>query len=98
MTETEGSFVLEKMARYKITLPKDSIQDGAGNTGPSSDFSFEFVTGDFETYAETGIPTFDPAMKIIRALPTSTAEKLDFSVLLPIFPREREIVGGNVEL
>merc|ERR1719387_3072130 len=70
--ETEGSFVLEDMARYQITLPKDSVQDGAGNTGPSSDFVFEFVKGE-----ETAFYS-----KVIKALPTSTAEKLDFSLAL----------------
>jgi hypothetical protein len=72
ITEAEGNFKLEDMARYKITLPKDSLQDGAGNTGPSADFVFEFVKGE-ETYFYS---------KVFRALATSTAEKLDFSVAL----------------
>jgi hypothetical protein len=72
ITEAEGSFVLDNMGRYKITLPKNSLQDGAGNTGPVDDFVFEFVKG-----AETEF-----ASKVFRALPTSTAGKLDFSVAL----------------
>jgi hypothetical protein len=72
ITEEEGSFVLDNMGRYKITLPKNSLQDGAGNTGPAADFVFEFVKGtDTDFYS-----------KVFRALPTSTAEKLDFSVML----------------
>merc|ERR550537_877072 len=30
ITEDEGSFALENMARYKVTLPADSLKDGAG--------------------------------------------------------------------
>merc|ERR1719399_1250247 len=71
ITEEAGSFVLDPMGRYQITLPKDSLQDGAGNTGPAADFVFEFVNG------EGGFLS-----KVFRALPTSTAEKLDFSIAL----------------
>ena len=60
------------MGRYKITLPKNSLQDGAGNTGPVDDFVFEFVKG-----TETAFYS-----KVFRAAATSTAAKLDFSVAL----------------